>query len=180
MQQAGGQAGGVRISGRCRSRAIDCGREPAAGFPQERGAHDLVIAIGIIGGDLPQLVPGGLSGLLVMRGGLVCGGVAGGRAAGLEAYWREVAVLWEAGTRLAEAAGLPGVLMGMGALIRPLTRIHPRIREASGFFPREQLAVSTQCGFASAGPGNAISEDAQENKLRLVGEIAARVWRTGG
>jgi 5-methyltetrahydropteroyltriglutamate--homocysteine methyltransferase len=55
-----------------------------------------------------------------------------------------------------------------------------RIREASRFFPREQLALSTQCGFASAGPGNAISEGAQENKLRLVGEVADRVWRTGG
>jgi 5-methyltetrahydropteroyltriglutamate--homocysteine methyltransferase len=55
-----------------------------------------------------------------------------------------------------------------------------RIGEASRFFPREQLALSTQCGFASAGPGNAISEDAQENKLRLVGEVADRVWGTGG
>jgi methionine synthase II (cobalamin-independent) len=44
---------------------------------------------------------------------------------------------------------------------------------------REQLALSTQCGFASAGPGNAISEDAQENKLRLVGEVADRVWPAG-
>jgi len=52
-----------------------------------------------------------------------------------------------------------------------------RIDEASRFFPREQLALSTQCGFASAGPGNAISEDAQENKLHLVGEVAGRVWR---
>lgn len=51
-----------------------------------------------------------------------------------------------------------------------------RISEASGFFPLEQLALSTQCGFASAGPGNQISEDAQENKLRLVGEVADRVW----
>ena len=55
-----------------------------------------------------------------------------------------------------------------------------RIGEASRYFPREQLALSTQCGFASAGPGNAISEGAQENKLRLVGEVADRVWRTGG
>jgi hypothetical protein len=34
--------------------------------------------------------------------------------------------------------------------------------------------LSTQCGFASAGPGNAISEGALENKLRLVGEVADR------
>ena len=54
-----------------------------------------------------------------------------------------------------------------------------RIREASRL-PAEQLALSTQCGFASAGPGNAISEGAQENKLRLVGEVANRVCRDGG
>jgi methionine synthase II (cobalamin-independent) len=51
-----------------------------------------------------------------------------------------------------------------------------RIDEASRFFPREQLSLSTQCGFASAGPGNAISEQAQEAKLRLVAEVADRVW----
>ena len=51
-----------------------------------------------------------------------------------------------------------------------------RIVEAPRFYPRDQLALSTQCGFASAGPGNAISEDAQERKLRLVAEVANRVW----
>jgi hypothetical protein len=39
-----------------------------------------------------------------------------------------------------------------------------RIDEASKFYPRDQLALSTQCGFSSAGPGNAISEDAQQKK----------------
>ena len=51
-----------------------------------------------------------------------------------------------------------------------------RIEEAARFYPRDQLALSTQCGFASAGPGNAISEDAEEKKLRLIAEVAARVW----
>ena len=60
--------------------------------------------------------------------------------------------------------------------MEPAGELAARIREASGFFPVEQLAVSTQCGFASAGPGNQISEDAQENKLRLVSEVASRVW----
>ncbi len=64
--------------------------------------------------------------------------------------------------------------------MEPAEQLADRIREASGFFPREQLALSTQCGFASAGPGNAISEDDQENKLRLVAEVADRVWPTGG
>ena len=34
-----------------------------------------------------------------------------------------------------------------------------------------------KCGFASAGPGNAISKDAKEKKLRLIAEVANRVWR---
>jgi 5-methyltetrahydropteroyltriglutamate--homocysteine methyltransferase len=51
-----------------------------------------------------------------------------------------------------------------------------RIEEAAKFYPRDQLALSTQCGFASAGPGNAISEDAQEKKLQLIAEVAARAW----
>jgi len=51
-----------------------------------------------------------------------------------------------------------------------------RIDEAARFYPRDQLALSTQCGFASAGPGNAISEDAQEKKLRLISEVAHRAW----
>jgi len=64
--------------------------------------------------------------------------------------------------------------------MEPADELAARIREASGFFPAEQLALSTQCGFASAGPGNAISEDAQENKLRLVAEVANRAWPARG
>ena len=60
--------------------------------------------------------------------------------------------------------------------LEPVEQVVARIEEASRFFPREQLSLSTQCGFASAGPGNAISEQAQEAKLRLVAEVAARVW----
>ena len=51
-----------------------------------------------------------------------------------------------------------------------------RIDEAANFYPRDQLAISTQCGFSSAGPGNAISEDAQERKLQLVADVAHRAW----
>jgi 5-methyltetrahydropteroyltriglutamate--homocysteine methyltransferase len=51
-----------------------------------------------------------------------------------------------------------------------------RIEEAARFYPRDQLALSTQCGFASAGPGNAMSEDAQEKKLHLIAEVARHAW----
>ena len=52
-----------------------------------------------------------------------------------------------------------------------------RIDEASKFFPREQMALSTQCGFGTVWEGNPIPESTQEAKLRLVAEIAHRVWQ---
>ena len=69
-----------------------------------------------------------------------------------------------------------GLVSSKFGRMEPAEALVERIRKASRFFPLEQLALSTQCGFASAGPGNAISEGAQENKLRLVGEVADRVW----
>jgi 5-methyltetrahydropteroyltriglutamate--homocysteine methyltransferase len=51
-----------------------------------------------------------------------------------------------------------------------------RIDEAARHFPREQMALSTQCGFASVLAGNPIAEATQEKKLRLVADVACRVW----
>jgi 5-methyltetrahydropteroyltriglutamate--homocysteine methyltransferase len=51
-----------------------------------------------------------------------------------------------------------------------------RITEAARFFPHDQLALSTQCGFASVMTGNPIREDTQPAKLRLVAETARRAW----
>jgi 5-methyltetrahydropteroyltriglutamate--homocysteine methyltransferase len=51
-----------------------------------------------------------------------------------------------------------------------------RINEASRYFPREQLALSTQCGFASVFKGNPVTEATQEAKLRQVVEVARRTW----
>ena len=51
-----------------------------------------------------------------------------------------------------------------------------RIDEAAGFFPREQLGLSTQCGFGSVAFGNPISEADEESKLRLVAETAHAAW----
>lgn len=51
-----------------------------------------------------------------------------------------------------------------------------RIEEAATFVPLEQLAISTQCGFASVAKGNNISFIDQKNKLKLVARIAKKVW----
>ena len=51
-----------------------------------------------------------------------------------------------------------------------------RIEEASQYVPMERLALSPQCGFASTMEGNRVSEDAQRQKLELVGRVAKEVW----
>jgi len=51
-----------------------------------------------------------------------------------------------------------------------------RIQEATRYIPLDRLALSPQCGFASAFEGNLISEADQEAKLRLVAETAREIW----
>jgi len=51
-----------------------------------------------------------------------------------------------------------------------------RIDQASKYVPTENLAVSTQCGFASAASGNLLSWDDMQRKLELVARIARKVW----
>ena len=51
-----------------------------------------------------------------------------------------------------------------------------RIEEAAKYVPAENLAVSTQCGFASAASGNLLSWDDMRRKLELVTQVARRAW----
>jgi methionine synthase II (cobalamin-independent) len=51
-----------------------------------------------------------------------------------------------------------------------------RIEEASQYVPLERLAVSPQCGFASGEIARTMTLEEQEAKLRLVGDVARRVW----
>jgi 5-methyltetrahydropteroyltriglutamate--homocysteine methyltransferase len=51
-----------------------------------------------------------------------------------------------------------------------------RIDEAAKVVPLEQLAISPQCGFASAEHGNALSLQSEIDKLKLVVEVAQEVW----
>jgi 5-methyltetrahydropteroyltriglutamate--homocysteine methyltransferase len=55
-----------------------------------------------------------------------------------------------------------------------------RIDEASRYVPLENLALSPQCGFASTMEGNLLTEDEQWAKLRLVNQVAQRVWGKAG
>ncbi len=51
-----------------------------------------------------------------------------------------------------------------------------RIEEASRFVDVDQLCLSPQCGFSSTVEGNELTAEQQAAKLRLVVEVAERVW----
>lgn len=51
-------------------------------------------------------------------------------------------------------------------------QISARLDEAALYFPREQLALSTQCGFASEDSGNPVTFEHQRAKLELVANVA--------
>ncbi len=65
-----------------------------------------------------------------------------------------------------------------GALEDPAA-VEARIREAAEFVPLERLALSPQCGFASGEYADTMTHAQQEAKLRLVGDIARKVWPKG-
>ena len=51
-----------------------------------------------------------------------------------------------------------------------------KIDHAAKYIAPENLALSTQCGFASAASGNMLSWEEMERKLALVAGVARRVW----
>ena len=51
-----------------------------------------------------------------------------------------------------------------------------RIKEAAQYVDINQLCLSPQCGFASCEIGNKLTEEEQWAKLKLVKEIAEKVW----
>jgi 5-methyltetrahydropteroyltriglutamate--homocysteine methyltransferase len=51
-----------------------------------------------------------------------------------------------------------------------------RIEEASRYVDVDQLCLSPQCGFSSTSEGNAVTEQQQWDKLRLIVETARAVW----
>ena len=51
-----------------------------------------------------------------------------------------------------------------------------RIDQAARFVPLDQLALSGQCGFSSTVEGNALTQDEQLAKLRLIVQVARDIW----
>jgi 5-methyltetrahydropteroyltriglutamate--homocysteine methyltransferase len=69
-----------------------------------------------------------------------------------------------------------GLISSKRAEVESADLIVQRIKEASRFFPLENMTLSPQCGFASTLEGNLLTEDQEWAKLRLVVETARRVW----
>jgi 5-methyltetrahydropteroyltriglutamate--homocysteine methyltransferase len=69
-----------------------------------------------------------------------------------------------------------GLLTSKSGDLEPKDSIKRRIDEAAKYVDLNQLALSTQCGFASTEEGNVLTEEQQWAKLREVVEIADEVW----
>lgn len=69
-----------------------------------------------------------------------------------------------------------GLITSKAPELESVKAVEERIQEASKYVPIGNLALSTQCGFASTEEGNKLTEDEQWAKLSLVKHIAQDVW----
>jgi len=79
-----------------------------------------------------------------------------------------------------------GRIMAMGLVSTKRPRVEgvdelvERLELAAKYLPLEQLALCTQCGFASlCGDHLVQAEDAQWRKLEVIGKVADRIWGRG-
>jgi methionine synthase II (cobalamin-independent) len=76
----------------------------------------------------------------------------------------------------------PGVVAVLGLLttkdgtLEDAGLVRSRIAEASTVKPLAELAISTQCGFASVAAGNPVTPAQQQAKLSLIGMLAREIW----
>jgi 5-methyltetrahydropteroyltriglutamate--homocysteine methyltransferase len=70
-----------------------------------------------------------------------------------------------------------GLVSSKWAEVEPADVLIARINEAARYVGLERLGLSTQCGFSPVSIGaNLITQDTQQRKLELVGEVARQVW----
>ncbi len=69
-----------------------------------------------------------------------------------------------------------GLVCSKTPVLEDIDALQRRIDQAAGYVPLGRLAVSPQCGFASAVSGNPVTIDDQRRKLELVVRLADRVW----
>jgi 5-methyltetrahydropteroyltriglutamate--homocysteine methyltransferase len=69
-----------------------------------------------------------------------------------------------------------GLITTKSGTLEDAALVEQRIAEASAYVLGERLALSPQCGFNSSTVGNPLSQAEQEAKLRLVTQVARKVW----
>jgi 5-methyltetrahydropteroyltriglutamate--homocysteine methyltransferase len=75
-----------------------------------------------------------------------------------------------------EATVVLGLVSTKNPRLEDVDQLLARIEQAAAFHPRENLALSPQCGFESAIGDYPLDEADQDAKLRLVVEVAQRAW----
>ncbi|WP_321397086.1 5-methyltetrahydropteroyltriglutamate--homocysteine S-methyltransferase [Emcibacter sp.] len=73
----------------------------------------------------------------------------------------------------------PGFITTKNAALENIDDLRRKFDEASKYADLDQLGIAPQCGFASTEEGNAISEDEQKAKLKLVVDTAKAIWGEG-
>jgi 5-methyltetrahydropteroyltriglutamate--homocysteine methyltransferase len=69
-----------------------------------------------------------------------------------------------------------GLVTSKSGTLEKKDDIERRIEEAGKFASPEQFCLSPQCGFASTEEGNVLAEEEQWAKLRMIIELADKVW----
>jgi 5-methyltetrahydropteroyltriglutamate--homocysteine methyltransferase len=69
-----------------------------------------------------------------------------------------------------------GIVSSKLPRVESKNELKARIDEAAKYIDLDQLGLSPQCGFASTAPGNKLTPDEQNAKLRRVVEVAREVW----
>jgi 5-methyltetrahydropteroyltriglutamate--homocysteine methyltransferase len=139
--------------------------------------------------------PGVTLGLHLCRGNIIGGFWSGSLEPVAERMFNELPfhrflVEWEDVTREGDYSALKyvpkGTIVALGlvstktALVEADDDVVSRLEEASQYLGLEQLALSSQCGFASFyAYSNIQAEAAQWQKLELIGRVADRVWGSG-
>jgi 5-methyltetrahydropteroyltriglutamate--homocysteine methyltransferase len=69
-----------------------------------------------------------------------------------------------------------GLVTTKTSALEPMAEIQERLRQASAVIDAERLAISPQCGFATSVAGNAITPEAQREKLELLVRAAGEFF----
>jgi 5-methyltetrahydropteroyltriglutamate--homocysteine methyltransferase len=75
-----------------------------------------------------------------------------------------------------EKAVVLGLISSKTPVLEDKADLRRRIDEAARIVSLDRLAISPQCGFASAASGNPVTPADQDAKLRLVVDLAREVW----